>query len=75
MKRLLLSCLLLCLGGCATVIKNQGEVGMRWGTEITFFSRAAQTADEPATAEIKVPALAEWIIGEPQPEPEPEPVP
>lgn len=51
-----------CLCGCSTAIKNQGEVGIRFGNEITFFSRAAKTADEPATSELDVPAVEELIL-------------
>lgn len=66
MKRFNLSafvclCGMTCLHGCAVVTKNQGEVGLRYGHEITFFSRAAQTAPEPATIESKFPSLTDWI--------------
>ena len=53
-----------CLVGCATNIKNQSEVGFRWGTEVTFFSRAAQTAPEAATATLKFPPLEEYFLRE-----------
>ncbi len=42
------------LAGCATELKNQGEVGIRYGHEITFFSRAAKTSDEAATSALTV---------------------
>lgn len=47
--------------GCKIQTKNQGEVGFRYGTEFTFFSRAAQTAPEPATIESSSQPLSEWI--------------
>jgi len=65
-KRLLMcaGCLALsgCLLGCATALTNHGEVGLRYGTELTFFSRASKTADITATAEIEVPALIDWLF-------------
>lgn len=50
-----------CLTGCTITTSNQGEAGFRWGTEFTFFSRSAKTADEPATIKSEVPALEEWF--------------
>lgn len=50
-----------CLTGCMTITTNQSEVGFRWGTEVTFFSRASKTSDEPATAELKSQPLNEWL--------------
>lgn len=61
------------LHGCSIVTKNQGEVGIRYGTEITFFSRAAQTAPEPSTV---TTTLDDRLMPAPRPEPikdEPEP--
>lgn len=57
-------CLILgaALTGCTITTKNQGEMGLRYGTEITFFSRAAQTAPEPATISTDVPGLLEWLF-------------
>jgi hypothetical protein len=60
------------LTGCRTEVKNQGEVGFRWGTEVTFFSRAAQTAPEPATAEIGSQPLNEWLERKAETPPTPE---
>lgn len=57
-----------CLTGCATRLGHHGEVGVRYGTEVTFFSRASQTSDVEATAEIEVPALIDWLL-KPKPEP------
>ena len=54
---------LLCVG-CMTSLSNHGEVGFRYGTEVTFFHRSAETADEPATAELSVPGVTEWIFGQ-----------
>lgn len=50
-----------CLWGCAIHTRNNGEVGVRWGTEITFFHR---TADTKSTAEIgtTVPGFREWAF-------------
>ena len=48
--------------GCATALTNHGEVGIRYGTELTFFSRASKTADTTATAEVEVPALVDWLF-------------
>ena len=76
--------LLLCLGGClttgcTTTLKNQGEVGFRYGTEFTFFHRAAQTSPEPAVSKTEVPALTEWLFRRPDDEivgpPSPDAVP
>lgn len=64
MTVLMLFWFMLLFGGCATTLTNQGEVGARWGTEFTFFSRAAKTSDEPATAKVEVPGLTELILGE-----------
>ena len=52
------------LPGCSTDIHNQAEVGFRWGTEVTFFSRSAQTAPEHSTATLKFPPLEEWFLRE-----------
>ena len=57
---------LLLIGGCLTTgctitTKNQGEVGFRYGHEIVFFHRAAQTAPEPATIKTEVPAIEEYF--------------
>lgn len=49
------------IAGCTITTKNQGETGVRYGTEITFFHRAAQTAPEPAMIRTEVPSLEEWI--------------
>ena len=60
--------LLLCLGlsgcllGCSTKAGHHGEIGFRYGTEVAFFSRASQTAPEPATFEVEVPSLTEWLF-------------
>lgn len=42
------------LGGCqlASETANQREVGFRYGTEFTFFSRAAATSPEVATDKV-----------------------
>lgn len=32
--------------GCTVTTTNQSEFGVRYGTEITFFSRAAQTSPQ-----------------------------
>lgn len=57
-----------CLLGCQTIVKNQSEVGFRWGTEVTFFSRAAETADEEATAELRSQPLSDYLARDPEPE-------
>ena len=54
-----------CLAGCQIVTHNQGEMGIRWGTEVTFFSRSAQTAPEPATVKFSVD---DRIMGPPSPQ-------
>ena len=51
-----------CLGGCSITTKNQGETGIRYGTEITFFHRAAQTAPEPAEIKTDAPSLEHWLF-------------
>ena len=43
-----------CLLGCTTTVSNSTEAGLRWGTEVTFFSRAAKTADEKGVATITI---------------------
>ena len=48
--------------GCTITTTNQGEAGIRYGTEITFFSRAAQTAPQSAVIETSVPSLEEWLL-------------
>ena len=58
-----------CLAGCQITTKNQGETGIRYGTEITFFSRAAQTAPEEATIKSEAPALVDWLFRKPEPAP------
>lgn len=50
-----------CMGGCSITTKNQGETGLRYGTEITFFHRAAQTAPEQAKIESNADSLFGWI--------------
>ena len=55
-----LSCL---SSGCSLITKEQGELGIRYGTEITFFHRAACTQCE-AESRIEAPAILEWIIGD-----------
>lgn len=47
-KWLMLVGLLSVIGGCATTLDNQGEVGFRYGTEFTFFHRATATCEESA---------------------------
>lgn len=42
------------LPACTMTVKNQSEFGVRYGTEVTFFSRAAQTAPEPGTATVTI---------------------
>lgn len=54
-------CLCLCMTACKIETKNQGECGFRYGTEFTFFSRSAKTADEPATIESSSQPLMEYI--------------
>jgi hypothetical protein len=77
MRRLtwILGVLALLASGCMTTLHNQGEVGFRWGTEITFFHRAAATSEETATAELEVPGVVEWVLGDDKPEPESAPEP
>jgi hypothetical protein len=48
--------------GCTIITKNQGEVGVRYAGEITFFSRATKTDGEAATISLEVPSLEEWIL-------------
>lgn len=73
----LLACVGGCLCGCSITTKNQGETGIRYGTEITFFHRAAQTAPEPAEIKSDAPSLEHWLFdpkpieGPPAPEPTP----
>lgn len=43
-----------CLAGCKSSAKNQSEIGIRYGTEVTFFSRAAQTSPEAGSFEVTV---------------------
>ena len=63
-------CLCLCMAtGCQITTKNQGETGIRYGTEITFFSRAAQTSPEEATIKSEAPALVDWLFRKPEPKP------
>jgi hypothetical protein len=45
---------LVCLASCATTLENYGEVGIRYGTEITLFSRASKTCDEEATSALSI---------------------
>lgn len=75
MSKKIIPLILIALAGCTFINKNQGECGVRYGTEITFFHRAAQTAPEPATLETRVPSLDEWIKrrSETPPVPETEP--
>jgi hypothetical protein len=47
--------------GCTIDLKNQGEVGFRYGHEITFFHRAAKTSDEAARSSIETSSLTEYI--------------
>lgn len=47
--------------GCKSTAKNQAEVGFRWGTEVTFFSRAAQTSPEAATYEVTSTVVDELL--------------
>lgn len=65
MKRLTigLAALLLagCLQGCTIDLANQGEVGFRYGTEITFFHRAAKTSDEHAVSVLNADSIIERI--------------
>ena len=69
MLEAVLCCLPVCLaGGCATTLENYGEVGIRYGTEITLFSRASETCDCQATSELSV---SEAILPKPA-EPKPE---
>jgi len=49
------------IAGCKSTAKNQAEVGLRYGTEITFFSRAAQTSPEPATYEVTSTVVDELL--------------
>lgn len=77
---LILGGCLLAAAGCTIDLANQGEVGFRYGTEITFFHRAAKTSDEHAVSDLSVPSIEEWIKGDdadaPQPTPEqPQPSP
>lgn len=60
---------LLSLVGCMTVQKNQGEMGLRYGTEVTFFSRASQTSPEEATNSVTIPTLDKVIDGVMKPTP------
>lgn len=52
---------LLCLAGCAVVTRNQSEAGLRYGTELTFFSRASQTSPETAESKLTIPVLEKAI--------------
>jgi len=47
--------------GCSLITKNHGEIGVRYGTELTFFHRAAQTATEEATFSVDFPSLEEML--------------
>ena len=57
--------------GCTTTLQNQGEYGFRYGTEFTFFHRAAKTTGgEPgdvAKSNTEFPALVEWLLPGPPP--------
>jgi hypothetical protein len=57
------NCALVMLSACAIELLNQGEVGLRYGSEITFFHRASKTSDELATSSVEAPALIDWIVG------------
>jgi len=75
---LFLVCVSGCLCGCTITTANQGEVGFRFGNELTFFHRAAQTAPQPAVINTEVPALVEWFLkdaADGPPAPPLEPVP
>ena len=53
--------LLLVTSGCSILLEDQGETGIRYGTEITFFSRASTTnATSAATVDIQ-PAVDYFI--------------
>ena len=71
-------CLMLVLAvGCTITAKNSGQMGLRFGTDIAFYSSAAQTAPEPATLKSEFPSVESWIF-RPKPEDvieEPKPVP
>jgi len=51
-----------CIAGCTITTKNSGTVGLRFGTDIAFYSTAAQTAPEPATINSEAPALVNWLF-------------
>lgn len=55
--------LLMLVGGCSIPSKNNGEAGIRWGTEVTFFHNTAKTSDEEARISLEVPSVSEWISG------------
>jgi hypothetical protein len=60
------------LSGCYFWQEHHSEIGLRWGTEIAFFSRSASTANDgenPAYIEIGLFATKdEATMGPPEPE-------
>jgi len=56
------------LAGCMYETKGQAEWGIRYGTEITFFSRNAKTADEPSTAKLSFDDRLMNLFGPPAPQ-------
>ena len=65
MKRLIIALTLFCGGcllGCTIETKNNGEIGLEYGTKISFYHRAQQTSPESAKIESSAPALVEWFL-------------
>lgn len=70
------------VSGCMFETHGQAEWGIRYGTEITFFSRSAKTADEASTAKMSLDDRIMGLVGPPAPrppeanvDPAPEPTP
>lgn len=56
------------MASCTITTKNSGEVGLEYGTKISFFHRSAQTAPEPAVIQSDAPALIDWLVKPKEPE-------
>ncbi len=63
MKRILgiLLVLFLLNSGCSILLEDQGETGIRYGAEITFFSRASAT-NAASSATMDVDSLVSHIV-------------
>lgn len=49
-----------CLSGCKIILQDAGEVGLRYGTEITFFQRTSTTS-ATSVAESQSQPLSDWL--------------